>query len=245
MTTHSVRNPLVGVAPLPRNLPRTHRAWLAFSVAVVAALVAAALPRATALPPAETSTSPTSLDAPTGLVKSFGLRRSHNSRYSAEVIDASPVAVGVPATWTVHFSHRADRIAHATVQARVWMPETTESSPAPTRIRYVGDGNYRIENVLFARAGWWNVSLVLEGRRGTDSVAFNVIIPPQSPDTTRPVDRLAGAPFITMPGIPVIGRCAESCCAQTGTAHNMLSASATPLAVHRRGPMGCILEPVI
>ena len=53
-----------------------------------------------------------------------------------------------------------------------------ESSPTHPSVHHVGGGNYRIDNLLFPRPGWWNVGLVIGGRHGTASVAFNLILPP-------------------------------------------------------------------
>jgi hypothetical protein len=33
-----------------------------------------------------------------------------------------------------------------------------------------------VDGLRFARAGWWNVALVVDGGRGVDSVAFNVVL---------------------------------------------------------------------
>ena len=51
-------------------------------------------------------------------------------------------------------------------------------APVAPSVRYVGGGDYRIDNLIFPKAGWWNVALVIDGKRGTDSLAFNVVVPP-------------------------------------------------------------------
>ena len=207
MSTHSVQHPFAGVSPVLRGSPHTRRLWLASFIVFVTALSTAALLWVARSSSADASANTASLDAPIGVVRSFAQRRTHNSRYSVEVIAASPVAVGLPATWTVHIARRVDRVAHASVQAQVWMPETAERSPARTRIQYVGGGNYRVENVLFARAGWWNVALVIAGRSGTDSVAFNVIIPPQLPEKAHTSDApRMSAPVLTRTRHPLDAR---------------------------------------
>ena len=110
-----------------------------------------------------------------GFVTSLGERRSHNGFYSAEVISASPIAIGEAQSWTLHLSRRNRRVSHATVIAEAWMPETGERSTMRPSVHYVGGGDYRIDDLRFDRAGWWNVALVIEGRVGRDSVAFNLI----------------------------------------------------------------------
>jgi hypothetical protein len=61
------------------------------------------------------------------------------------------------------------------------MPETQERSPIRPTARYIGHGNYRLDSLCFSRPGWWNVALVVDGRAGVDSVAFNVVLPPAMP----------------------------------------------------------------
>jgi hypothetical protein len=180
MFTHSVHCPVVVASPESRGSRHANHLWLAISVAFVAVLFTAAYFSATRARH-DASASSSSPDASIGVVTSFGMRRTHNGRYSAEIISASPIAIGLGETWTVHISRRSHLVSHASVKAHVWMPESDEHSPAASKIRYVGDGNYRIDNVLLTRAGWWNIALVIDGNRGTDSVAFNVIIPSPSP----------------------------------------------------------------
>jgi hypothetical protein len=118
------------------------------------------------------------IDVGTGVLASFGRRPSHNSRYSAEVVAADPITAGVVQSWIIHLEGRTERrVAHAGVNVEAWMPETGERSPVRPTAHYVGSGNYRVDDLCFSRAGWWNVALVVDGRAGTDSVAFNVVLP--------------------------------------------------------------------
>lgn len=119
-----------------------------------------------------------SAHARTDLVTSFGKRSSHNGRYTAQVISVSDVGVDVPQSWIVHLDTRGRRVAHATVEARAWMPDSAEAPSIPFAVRYARDGNYTMDNVALPAAGWWNLALTIRGRNGVDSVAFNVVIPP-------------------------------------------------------------------
>lgn len=152
------------------------RARLALVLAVLIALPVGTLWAVGRAAPAP-STVTSSAASPTGLVLSLGQRPSHNGLYSAEVISASPMAIGVRQSWTVHLSRRTHQLSHAAVKADAWMPDSPSDSPIKPSVRYVGSGNYRLDNVNFPRPGWWNVALVIDGRYGTDSVAFNVILP--------------------------------------------------------------------
>ena len=168
----------LGFAPANRTGPRSrHPLWTVIVVALPIALFGAAALRATDRPEA-ISTTATALtsDAPaSSLVTSLGERRSHDGNYSAEVVSTSPIVIGAVQTWTVHLSRRNRRVSHATVRADAWMPETGERALRHPTVTYVGGGDYRIDDLRFDRTGWWNVALVIHGRAGTDSVAFNVI----------------------------------------------------------------------
>lgn len=114
-----------------------------------------------------------------GVYASLGRRPSHNDRYSVEVVEAGSMAVGVPQSWIIHVAGRMQRrVAHAGVSVEASMPETGERSPAHPSARYLGHGDYRLDGLCFSRPGWWNVALLIDGRAGADSVAFNVTLPP-------------------------------------------------------------------
>ncbi len=122
-----------------------------------------------------------------GLFTSFDRRRSHNGLYAAAVISTAPAASSALQAWTIHVARRQRRIAHAKMTVDVWMPETELRSPIHPSVRYVGDGNYRVDSLAFPHPGWWNVALVIDSRFGTDSLAFNLLLPAHQPvDTASP-----------------------------------------------------------
>jgi YtkA-like protein len=113
-----------------------------------------------------------------GVVTSFGYRASHNGRYHAEVVSVPPLSVGESQRWTIRLTRRNHRrLAAAHVTTNVWMPETGARSLVRPRVSYLGGGRYAIDGVALSRPGWWNVALVIQGRAGTDSVAFNAVLP--------------------------------------------------------------------
>lgn len=172
MFAHTVELPIVGLnGTARRSLPK------AMSV-VAALLVASALCAATAWRlVATTGSQPVSSMAAPVLVASVGYRASHNGRYHAEVVSLSSLAVGEHQRWTVRVTRRDHRrLADAKITVETWMPETGVRSPLRPSASYVGGGRYLIDEVYFPRAGWWNVALVIAGRAGTDSVAFNVVV---------------------------------------------------------------------
>lgn len=112
------------------------------------------------------------------IVASVGRRASHGGRYHAEVVSATPFAVGVRQSWTMRLTRRGQRrVSGARLTVRPWAPESGEISPISPSVRYVGGGRYRVDDIYFPRPGWWNVALVIDGAAGTDSVAFNVVMP--------------------------------------------------------------------
>jgi len=114
---------------------------------------------------------------PAGAVTDFALHTSHGGFYRANVI-AATIQAGTAQRWVVRVEGRDHRrVAHADIRTRVSMPETGIESAMHPAARYIGRGEYQLDGVLFTRPGWWNVALVVDGRRGTDSVAFNVRIP--------------------------------------------------------------------
>jgi len=110
-------------------------------------------------------------------ITDFGRRTSHGGLYRGDVVDAA-LRVGESQQWIIHLEQRNHRrVAHAAVQARVWMPETGVESTVNSAATYVGGGNYRLNDVRFTRSGWWNIALVVDAGAGVDSLAFNVRLP--------------------------------------------------------------------
>lgn len=56
------------------------------------------------------------------------------------------------------------------------MPETGVRSPIRPNASFIGADRYVVDGVYLPQKGWWNLALVIEGRDGTDSVAFNLIL---------------------------------------------------------------------
>lgn len=188
MMSQTFEHRIIPFAPRPDPASYVReRTWASILLVVVLAL-AVTVYRSTVTVPSTIAASPTAIASPTGkapseasprgLVTSFGERRAHNGRYTAEIVEASPVAIDAAQSWTLHLARRGRRVSHATVAATAWMPDDTGRSPVAPSVRYVGGGDYRIDGLYFSRAGWWNVALVIDGKQGRDSVAFNVVIPP-------------------------------------------------------------------
>jgi hypothetical protein len=129
----------------------------------------------------------------TGVIASIDRRFSHNGTYAAEVVATTPLVTEAPQTWTIHVTRRNHRrVANASIGVDAWMPEGGEHSVPRPAARYVGGGDYRIDNLFFSHPGWWNVALVIDGNAGVDSVAFNVVLPGQTRPVVRSVESATG-----------------------------------------------------
>ena len=173
MYSHTAELPVV--AGTPRRARRAFRPVA--SPLVAALLLLSAVCGATAWH-AAMSAPPVVVDAsPALVVASLHDRPSHNGRYRAEVTSASQIAVGATQQWIVRLErHDHRRVNGARIAARAWMPDDSTQPPVPVTVTAVGGGRYRLDDLRFARAGWWNVALVVVAARGTDSVAFNVVL---------------------------------------------------------------------
>ena len=157
--------------PTPRHASRPDleaRSALGVLLACTALVLALHLPTATAGEAAA---------RPAVAITDFALRRSHNGLYRGEMA-AAAVNSAEPHEWLVRLEQRNHRrLAHAKVHARLWMPESDIEAPTQPTVTYLGDGNYRLDNVLLPQSGWWNLALVVDARAGVDSLAFNLRAP--------------------------------------------------------------------
>lgn len=173
MSTRTAELPLPAAAE-QRRTDEVRWLTIACLLAILIALYAA---RTVGLAPASVAHE-SKVAAPAGVITDFGRRPSHNRRYHAEVLSAGPESARVPQRWIVRLTGRNQRrVANAKVAVRAWMPETDAESPVHPTVRYIGRGEYQVDRVLFTRPGLWNVALVVEGRAGVDSLAFNVVLP--------------------------------------------------------------------
>jgi len=173
MYTHTAELPVIAGAPRRERRPSSSLASPVAALLLAASMLCGALAWRTSVAPAPVVEHAT----PALVVASLGERSSHNRRYRAEVVSVSSLEVGATQQWVVRLSrHDHRRVAGARVAARAWMPDDATQRVAPATVSYVGGGRYRIDDIRFSRPGWWNVALVIDGGRGVDSVAFNVVI---------------------------------------------------------------------
>lgn len=147
--------------------------------AVLLALGAAATIRANPLhPPAAT--------VPDAYL-SLSTRPSRAGVYTAGVVERE-TAAGAGETWRVKVTDSAGRpVRGATLHAHPWMPDGgVRMDPRVVRGVEVGGGMYRIRGLRFARAGWWTVPVRITAGDRSDTVVFNLIVPPTAAGADQP-----------------------------------------------------------
>jgi hypothetical protein len=68
-------------------------------------------------------------------------------------------------------------IPAAVVELDAWMPDADETMPAEPKVSYIGDGEYRIENVVLPDDGVWNFDFAVavgDNMHETISLGFMV-----------------------------------------------------------------------
>jgi hypothetical protein len=233
MFAHTGEFSLHGAAHEPRwRWP--HAALKAVGAALVIGLSAVVRPVGDAT--TERDAAPVVARPDPGVIAHLDRRPTHNGRYSAEVVAASPISEGALQSWTIHVAGRTQRrIAHADVGVEVWMPVSGERASVHPTVRYVGNGNYRVDSLCFPHAGWWNVALVIDGRAGVDSAAFNVVLPSRQRSS-------AGLP--PAPGLPYCGARRLPLAPATG-ATLPPSVNTPPLGAMRRLPSPAFTTPSV
>jgi hypothetical protein len=176
MFSHTAELPTFGA---PANAER--RGFRMVATAFTAILLAAVPAWLTSAARTDDSRVAGAVSVPRGastIVTSLDRRSSHNERYEAEVVSATPFALGVPQRWTIRLNTPDSRaVADARVEVKSWAPETGRVSRIRPTARYIGNGRYQVDNIYFARPGLWNVAFVVRADAGVDSLAFNVIMP--------------------------------------------------------------------
>ena len=152
-------------------------ARLPLLVAAAAIIVAVVLTAAT--PITGSTVSPPTPGAIEGAAQAdLTLRPSHDGVYRAEVATAPrAIHLGESGTWVFRVTRRNHRrLAGATVELQTRLVDRGDSATATLPARYVGAGRYEVRDVRLTQPGWWNLALTIRGARGTDSLAFNVVL---------------------------------------------------------------------
>jgi YtkA-like protein len=103
---------------------------------------------------------------------------SHNGTYRASLVRTlDPASRSGEPVWNVEVAS-ADGVPveGAILALESWMPDHDRPiRPQPRVSGDLGVGRYRVAGLRFERRGWWNVRLRIDGRAGTDSLAFNLV----------------------------------------------------------------------
>ena len=173
MYAHTAELPLVTGTPLRARRSFATIAWSFGAALLVLSSFGGALAwRSTTMPAAPAAEAPSAF-----VVASLGDRPTHDHRYRAEVASVSSRDADAGQRWIVRLERRDHRrVNGARIAARAWMPDEPTQPVVPVAVTRMGGGRYRLDGLRFTRPGWWNVALVVDGARGVDSVAFNVVL---------------------------------------------------------------------
>lgn len=92
--------------------------------------------------------------------------------------DTSPIPVGVLHSWTLHLAMPDGRAAgHAVIAIEGGMPQHGHGLPTqPQATAEQALGTYRIDGMKFNMAGWWTLTISIDGPQGTDAATFNLVL---------------------------------------------------------------------
>jgi hypothetical protein len=152
--------------------------WTAAVVVALGAVVANASVTLLHSGGAGHTTSPAPRATGGGMLLSVHERPSHGEIYRARAIpDLDGMRAGRAHPWQIEVSTADGRpVDDADLVLESWMPVTGRRAPVQPWVAEVLPGSYRVEGLQFDRPGWWNVSLVISGSAGVDSLAFNLIL---------------------------------------------------------------------
>jgi hypothetical protein len=114
-------------------------------------------------------------------------RPSHHERYRVAVLSTAMGRRGA-ATWAVRVAAADGRpVEGAAVAVRGGMPWADRVMATQPRAHELGGGRYRLAGLRFDAPGWWTIALVVTSPEfGTDSLAFNLILPGREPGEAGP-----------------------------------------------------------
>jgi hypothetical protein len=163
---------------------RSIGAAILLAVVALGAASARDLERPTSRSAARTEGQPAAL----GTYRSLSLRPSHDGLFQAAVVDVvGDSHGGAGSAWTVSVTDsRGAPVGDARIDVILWMPEGGDRDGIVLRGgSHRGDGEYVVGGMAFPRGGWWNVALRISAGIGTDSLAFNLVLP-AAPDLGSP-----------------------------------------------------------
>ncbi|MAS04820.1 MAG: Auxin-binding protein [Ahrensia sp.] len=107
------------------------------------------------------------------------VRSTDAGRYLAEIKpNGGKPSVGPMHSWTLSLKATdGSPVDGASVSIDGGMPQHGHGLPtSPAVTKALGNGRYLIEGMRFNMRGWWVLDLGIDGRNGSDSIRFNVVI---------------------------------------------------------------------
>lgn len=108
---------------------------------------------------------------------------SHGGLYRVAIAAPSPAPeVNKLHAWTIRLEGPDGQpVPGARFVVAGGMPQHGHGYPTKPRVtRELGDGSYLLEGMKFSMTGWWTLELGIDGERGADKVAFNIVVDPAS-----------------------------------------------------------------
>lgn len=149
---------------MPAKFSRRHLFWLAPAAALVVA--GAGFAARMMEPP------------PSGLDLSLKKKTEHGFYVASLAADHSPVPVGAIHSWTVKVTTPDGKPADAVaISIDGGMPQHGHGLPTkPEVTRDLGAGRHLIEGMKFNMAGWWTLTVSINGPKGADKATFNLVL---------------------------------------------------------------------
>jgi YtkA-like len=149
---------------MPAKFSRRHLFWLAPAAALV--VVGAGIAARMMEPP------------PSGLDLSLKKTTEHGFYVASLAADRSPVPVGAIHSWTVKVTSPDGKpVDAAAITIDGGMPQHGHGLPTkPEVTRDLGAGRHLIEGMKFNMAGWWTLTVSINGPRGADKATFNLVL---------------------------------------------------------------------
>lgn len=149
---------------MPANFSRRHFLWLGPSALLL--IAGAGLAKHMIGP------------LPSGLDLALSKTSSRGLYVVSLAADRSPVPVGAIHTWTVKVTTPVGQpVAPVEIAIDGGMPQHGHGLPTkPVVTRELGAGQYAIDGMKFNMAGWWTLTVSVDGPSGADKATFNLVL---------------------------------------------------------------------
>ncbi|PSJ58932.1 FixH family protein [Pseudaminobacter soli (ex Li et al. 2025)] len=115
---------------------------------------------------------------PSDLDLSLRKTTDHGLYVASLAADQSPIPVGAIHSWTVKVTSTDGKpAANVAITIDGGMPQHGHGLPTkPEVTRDLGAGRHRIEGMKFNMAGWWTLTVSINGPKGADKATFNLVL---------------------------------------------------------------------